>query len=141
MNVSQIFTNKLRAEGKTGSIVNFSSVASKLATSLGVAYSSLKAGLDHLTRNMAIELAPFNIRVNAINPGPVETPLLVEITENQARKYGDRYKVDDMLARVPSPNKTVPIDDIVNTVLFLLCDAAVSLIGNTLTVDGGYSIA
>ena len=141
MNVSQVFAKKLISVGKKGSIVNFSSSGSKIPMSFAVAYSSLKAGLDHLTRNMAVELAPFNIRVNAVNPGAVETPLFFETSEEQKRKYGDRYKIEDLLKRIPSPNKTVDINDIVNTVLFLLSDSAVALIGNTLTVDGGLSIA
>ena len=140
VNVSQIFTKKLIAEGKKGSIVHFSSVASKLTSPLASMYSSLKAAVDHLTRNMAVELAPFNIRVNAINPGGVNTPMLAQINEDQAKKYGDRYKVEDVLSRVPSPNKTVDVNDVVNTVLFLLSDAAVALIGNTITVDGGFTI-
>ena len=140
VNVSQIFTKKLIAEGKKGSIVNFSSVASKVTSPLVFAYCALKAGLDHLTRNMAVELAPYNIRVNAINPGAVETPMLGEVSEDQAQKYGDRYRIDDLLKRVPLPKKTVNMDDILNTVLFLLSDAAVAMIGNTLTVDGGFSV-
>ena len=140
LNVSQIFAKKLIAEGKKGSIVNFSSSASKTCAPMLFAYSALKAGLDHLTRNMAVELAPFNIRVNAINPGAVQTSMLAEISAQQTQKYGDRYNVEDFLKRVPSPKKTVDIEDIVNTVVFLLSDATVAMIGNTLTVDGGHSI-
>ena len=141
VNASQIFVTKLIADGKKGSIVNFSSIASKMPVLAAFAYSALKAGLDHLTRNMAVELAPLNIRVNAINPGRVLTPMLTEGAKEQSRKYGDRYKITDFLKRFPSPKKTVDMNNIVNTVLFLLSDAAVALIGNTVTVDGGLHIA
>ena len=141
MNTSQIFTKKLIAEGKKGSIVNFSSAGSKKGTPSAVLYCSLKAGLDHLTRNMAVELAAFNIRVNAINPGVVLTAMMAECGEEHAGKYGVHLNLEDVLRRVPSPNKTVNMSDIVNIVLFLLSDAAVALIGNTVCVDGGLSIA
>ena len=141
VNVSQIFAKKLIAEGKKGSIVNVSSSASKGTMSFAVAYSALKAGLDHLTRNMAVELVPFNIRVNAVNPGVVETQLISETAEEHSRKYGDCCRIDDYLQRVPSPNKTVDVKDVANTVLFMLSEAAVALIGTTVTVDGGLSIA
>ena len=141
VNVSQVFVKKLTAEGRKGSVVNFSTGLTKVTAPLISAWSSMYAAVDHLTRNMAVELAPANIRVNAINLGAVLTQMMAEASEEQARKYGDRYRIEDMLKRVQTPNKTVDMDDIINTVLFLLSDAAGALIGNTVVVDGGYSIA
>ena len=143
VNVSQIFAKKLIAAGKAGSIVNISSSSSLKVTTLAVAYCALKAALDNLTRSMAIELAPLNIRVNTINPGAVQTPLLMKTMEDQGNKYEAEFKkqMDLLFSRIPSVEKMVDINHIVNTVLFLLSDAAGSMVGNVIPVDRGISIA
>ena len=129
---------KLVAAGKKGSIVNVSSCSSIQPVPMCSAYSSLKAGLDHLTRNMAAELAPIHIRVNAVNPGAVETDMLFSVME-EGKKY-ETHNGDATLARIPSPEKNVDVQDVVNTTLFLLSNAAKAMIGAIVPVDAGFII-
>ena len=136
--MSQIFVKKLVAAGKRGSIVNISSAGSIQTAPMCSAYSSLKAGLDHLTRNMAVELAPLHIRVNAVNPGPVATDMLCNVLEG-AKKY-EGHTSGRVLDRIPWPKKDVDVQDVVNTTLFLLSDAAVAMIGTIVPVDAGFII-
>ena len=107
---------KLVAAGKPGSIVNVSSAAGLRASPMASAYSMVKGGLDHLTRNMAVELAPLDIRVNSVNPGPMATDLLKGMQESM--KNADAADLEMAINRIPAKNKLVDINDVVNSILF-----------------------
>jgi 3-oxoacyl-[acyl-carrier protein] reductase len=113
-----------------GAIINISSLAGERAIWGQSAYSSSKAALDGLTRSMALELAPLNIRVNAIAPGYVWTPRW----EKSEGKDASRRK-----ANTPAGAPTAQ-DEIARLVLFLASDAAPTLVGARLVIDGGLSI-
>jgi len=114
----------------TGAIINISSLAGERAIWGQSAYSASKAALDGLTRSMALELAPMNIRVNAIAPGYVWTPRWDQLPTGaeQRRK-----------TNTPTGAPTAQ-EEIARLVLFLASDAAPTLIGARLVIDGGLSI-
>lgn len=120
------------------SIVNISSVHA-IATSSGIAaYAASKGGLLALTRALAIEFAPDNIRVNAVLPGAVDTGML---REGLARRHAEGTTIEDSLADLAA--KTVigrvgTPEEIARAILFLADNAKSSFItGQSLIVDGG----
>jgi NAD(P)-dependent dehydrogenase (short-subunit alcohol dehydrogenase family) len=112
-----------------GSIVNITSISSLRASTLRVAYGTSKAGLAHLTKQQAVELAPLGIRVNAVAPGPVDTAMAKAVHTPEIRAdYHDtiplnRYGLEDELAEV---------------IFFLCSDRASYITGQMLSVDGGF---
>jgi len=113
-----------------GAIVNVTSLNSHVPMYAGAAYSSAKAGAEMLTRNAAIELAPFGIRVNAVLPGLVETPLTKSLTDVE-----DIY--DAYMARIPE-NRPAKPEEIAGPSLYLVSEDASYINGASLVVDGGW---
>lgn len=124
--------------GGGGSIVHVTSIHAWLSENHSTHYDAAKGALGALTRSLAVELAPHNIRVNAVAPGFVNTAMSVtnginELeTEEFALHYVGRRRIP--LARPASP------DEIAGPIAFLLSDAASYMTGATLVVDGGLSI-
>jgi NAD(P)-dependent dehydrogenase (short-subunit alcohol dehydrogenase family) len=126
-----VSTYGLRLMQRTGgAIVNISSTAS-LHGNYGI-YGAVKAGLEGLTRSMAVEYAPFGIRVNAIGPGWIKVPNVLPDPENPAQAAWE--KTTSLLGRMGTPG------EIASAVLFLASDAASFITGQTLMVDGGLTI-
>jgi L-xylulose reductase len=140
INVSQIVAKKMIAAGKPGSIVNISSVAGLRAMPACTTYSTLKAGLDQLTKIMALEIGPHNIRVNSVNPGSVLTDMHLQARE-QMKKNPDDNAMDVFNARIPGAQKDIGIDEVVGVTLFLLSDVAPMITGSLVAVDGAYCIS
>ena len=113
-----------------GSIVNISSVASTLTPPTASVYSATKAAVDAVTRALAKELGPRNIRVNAINPGMVETEGLhaTGIADSDFRKQAE---AESPLGRIGRPA------DIAPAAVFLASDDAGFITGETLVISGG----
>jgi len=111
-----------------GSIVNISSTAS-LHGNYGL-YGAMKAGLEGLTRSMALEYAPFGIRVNAVSPGWIKTPFTAPDSAEQAVWE----TTTSLLGRMGH------VDEIAFPTLFLASEMAAYVTGATLFVDGGMSI-
>lgn len=114
-----------------GSIVNVSSIASSIALKDHAAYCASKAALDQLTRVMSLELGSHRIRVNAVNPTVVMTPM-------GRRAWSDPAKGGPMLARI-SLGRFAELEDCANVVCYLLSDAAAMVHGVILPVDGGFT--
>jgi 3-oxoacyl-[acyl-carrier protein] reductase len=116
---------------KGGSIVNISSVVSTLGVSGGAVYSGTKGAVDAITRSLAKELGPRGIRVNAINPGMVETEgyQSAGIAESGMRK---EVEAQTPLGRIGQPQ------DIATAAVFLASSDSAWLTGETLTISGGY---
>jgi L-xylulose reductase len=127
---SQIFAGNLIRRGKGGAIVNVSSQASKVALADHLAYCASKGALDQLTRVLALELGPHNIRVNSVNPTVTLTPM-------GKMAWGDPAKSGPMLAKIPLGKFADPID-VAHAVAFLLSDQSRMITGVTLPVDGGF---
>jgi L-xylulose reductase len=130
--ISQVVAQGMIERGAGGSIVNVSSQASQAAIKDHASYGASKAGLDHLTRVMALELGQHNIRVNAVNPTVILTPMGEKV-------WGDPVKGGPMLAKIPLGRFGKPVH-VADTVAFLLSDQASMIHGITLPVDGGYLV-
>lgn len=126
---SQAAAKRMIEQGRGGSIIHISSVAGIEANVNRAGYASSKAGLIMLTRQMAVELGPHNIRVNNIAPSNVKTEWNRDI-------YSDPEKSKQRLSIVPIKRWVEPTE-IVNAALFLASDFATYITGITLPVDGG----
>lgn len=127
-NVTSAFTAQLKAT--RGAIVNLSSIHAFVATGVSAAYSASKGAIAQYTKAMAGELAPFGVRVNAVAPGMIRTPMTEVTTANPASNAG-------FLRHVPLARAGQPAE-IAGAVLFLASDAASYVTGVVLPVDGGY---
>lgn len=125
--LSQLCAPHLEAAGG-GAILNISSMAGENKNARMASYGSSKAAVNHLTRNMAFDLGPKRIRVNAIAPGAVKTAALASVLTPDIEKA--------MLKHTPLGRLGEP-DDIANAALFLCSPAAAWISGQILTVSGG----
>ncbi|MCX5662597.1 MAG: glucose 1-dehydrogenase [Planctomycetota bacterium] len=127
---SQAVAKALIAAKKTGAIVNLSSQASMVGIVDHTAYCASKGALDQLTRTMALELGPHQIRVNAVNPTVTLTPM-------GEMAWGDPKKSGPMLAKIPLGRFAYP-KDVAHAVAYLLSEQADMIHGVMLPVDGGF---
>ncbi|MDQ1451944.1 MAG: hypothetical protein QOJ51_2882 [Acidobacteriaceae bacterium] len=119
-----------------GAVINISSIHSTHAFPNSIAYACSKAGLVALTRNLALELAPHNIRVNAVCPGYIDTRLW----EEYARQSPDAEALGALTAALhPLGRRGVPAD-VSNAALFLAAPASAFITGTHLVVDGGLTV-
>lgn len=117
---------------KRGKIVSISSVAGRLASPGMNVYGIAKAGVEMMTKNLAVELAPFNVQVNAVAPGMVRTDFSKPFWSNEA--------IHDMVVKNIPMGRIAEIDEVVHPVLFLASDGARYITGQTIVIDGGASI-
>ncbi|MGO8916477.1 MAG: SDR family NAD(P)-dependent oxidoreductase [Stellaceae bacterium] len=127
-NMSTAFLGQLRQS--KGAIINIGSIQSFVALPNSAAYTTSKGGVRALTKALAIELSPLGIRVNAIGPGLIATPLNAKARENPA--YMKNFEGRIPLGRIGTPEDIAPV------AVFLACDMARYITGVTLPVDGGY---
>ena len=116
-----------------GAIVNVASLNAHVPTHAGAAYASAKAGVEMLTKNGALEFAPFGVRVNAILPGLVQTPL--------TRRHFDNTEAHAaFVARIPLGRAAQP-EEMAGPALFLASDDASYVSGSSLLVDGAWGVS
>ena len=122
-------------EKRSGSIVNISSAAGLVAHSNFLPYSTSKGALLQMTRNLALDLGPFNIRVNSISPGAIDSPTLYRTAEQGGvtKEQFDEEHAGKCLQRLGHPQ------EIANTVIFLLSDLCSFITGSNMVIDGGYT--
>ena len=122
---------KKMANRKSGSIINISSVLGTRPIGTLTTYCASKAGLNQLTATMALELARSGVRVNAIAPGYIETPM-----------NSDFFKTGPGQALINSvPQRRLgQLEDLDGTILLLASDASKFITGTVITVDGGFTV-
>ena len=123
----------LSDRGAPGAIVNVASIVALGGAPLQGVYAMTKAAIVSMTQTLAIELAPMNVRVNAIAPGIIETKFAAALTSNPQIS-------EVVLARAPIKRFGQP-SELAGAALYLASDAASYVTGHTLVVDGGFTIA
>ena len=114
-----------------GAIVNIGSAYSEIGAPGRVAYAAAKTGVIGITRVLGTEWMSRGVRVNAVEPGYIDTPMM------QVTLRAGGLPVEDLLARIPA-NRLGAADDVARTVAFLLSDDASYISGATLRIDGGH---
>ncbi len=115
---------------KSGNIVSISSVSGIHPLAGQVNYAAAKAGVIGFTKSLAKEVAPYNIRVNAVAPGFISTEMTAELSEKARDKF---------LKMIPLQRFGTP-DEVAKVVLFLLSDVSQYITGQTIQLDGGLGI-
>jgi len=127
--ISQLVARQMVGRGGGGKIVFISSVQAEMPISLCAAYGAAKAGLNHMMRSIAVELAPHRINVNAIEPGWIDTPgERLAFSEETIASEGQQ---------LPWGRLGLP-DEIGNAAAFLVSDEADYITATVLPVDGGF---
>ncbi|MFP4667843.1 MAG: SDR family NAD(P)-dependent oxidoreductase [Desulfosalsimonas sp.] len=119
-------------EQKSGSIVSVTSTAAHRASPGMNIYGIAKAGIEMMTKNLASELAPYNIRVNAVAPTMVRTDFSKPFWSNQ--------EIYDMVVKNIPMGRIAEPEDVVKPVLFLASEGASFITGQTIMVDGGSAV-
>jgi len=128
--VIKTFGALMVAQGR-GSIITFSSIRAATVEPGQSVYAATKSGLESLVRTAAAEFGPANVRINAIRPGVVETPLTAQLKNNQA--WYDAYAQKSALGR------WARADELAGAVVFLASPASSYVTGSILTVDAGWT--
>jgi NAD(P)-dependent dehydrogenase (short-subunit alcohol dehydrogenase family) len=131
---SQAVARSWIGAGTGGSIVNVSSVAARFGWPGRLPYAAAKAAIESMTRTMAVEWAPYGIRVNAVAPGYVDSPM------SRDRPPGSGIPTLDEVAHLHALGRVAQAGEIAAAIAFLLSGEASFLTGEILNVDGGYSI-
>lgn len=118
-------------EHQSGAMVNISSIYGMSGGQGGVAYNTAKGGILQLTRSMAADFGMFGIRVNAVSPGYIETPMTTILEGNWPLR--DRFISMHPLKRPGKP------EEVASAIAFLLSDAASFITGANLPIDGGFA--
>lgn len=127
-NVTHAFLEQLKAT--RGTIVNLASIAAYAGQGASLGYSPSKGAIKMLTQSLAQELAPFGVRVNALAPGVIETPMTAATRQDPARLQG-------FMTRIPM-GRVGQTEDLVGPLVFLASDMSRYVTGITLPVDGGF---
>ncbi|HVA84616.1 MAG TPA: SDR family NAD(P)-dependent oxidoreductase [Candidatus Binataceae bacterium] len=127
--LSAAVARKLIAQGQGGSIVNISSIASKIAQAKAAAYSASKAAVNALSRSMALDLAPHGIRVNAICPGIIDTFRLDDLGRGES---WEKFVKSFIPLGYPGDG-----NECAELVRFLVTDRGKWITGQALNIDGG----
>jgi NAD(P)-dependent dehydrogenase (short-subunit alcohol dehydrogenase family) len=125
-------------EKRDGRIINIASIASRKGGSYISAYTASKHGVLGLTRALAAELRPYNITVNAVCPGYVDTPMTDDSISNIVARTGmSEEKARESLERTSPLGRLITSDEVAAAVIFLALDINRSITGQAINIDGG----
>lgn len=130
--VAREVARQLKEENRAGSIINIASIAGLRPAGHVAAYGASKAGLIHLTKSMALELARYRIRVNSIAPGYILTDLNRDFFSSEAGNA--------LVKRIPQRTLGTP-SDLDGALLLLASDASRYMTGSVIAVDGGHLVS
>ena len=135
---TKLFAKDMIRRKVAGTIVNISSAASKVPFPNQVHYNASKAAVNAITKASARELAPYNIRVNAICPGAVDAKMLKDVANYAAKNMNVSPSdiINSILSTV-STKRLVKPEEIGQLVAFLLSDSSASISGQLINIDGG----
>lgn len=128
--VAQAVARGMVEQGRGGAIINLSSVNGHVAGANRTVYTATKHAIEGLTKAMAFELGPKGIRVNAVAPGFVETPL------TQAFLADEKVRTSQ-IRRMPL-GRIMTVEDIMGAIVFLASPASAMVTGTSLVIDGGF---
>jgi NAD(P)-dependent dehydrogenase (short-subunit alcohol dehydrogenase family) len=136
--LQQAVARRMVDAGRGGSIVNFSSTAGRVGRPLASPYAASKAAILNLTRSVALGLAPHNVRVNAVTPGIIETPMVESIRVSRAEllRTTPEAVLETWEQAIPLGRLGTP-EEVAEIVVFLLSDAASYVTGEQLGATGG----
>ena len=120
-------------DGRPGSIVNIGSIAGQFGHPRRIAYATAKAAIHSMTKTLAVEWAPIGIRVNAVAPGYIETPMMREVSR-LGLVDSVRSASWAAMKRLGDPS------EVASAIGFLLGDGASFITGHVLNVDGGFAV-
>jgi NAD(P)-dependent dehydrogenase (short-subunit alcohol dehydrogenase family) len=129
--VSQAVGRGMRAAGRRGSIINISSQMGHVGAAIRTVYCGSKWAIEGMTKAMAIDLAPYGIRVNTIGPTFIETPLATRFLADAAFK-------GEVLAKIKL-GRIGRVEDITGAIVFLASDASSLMTGSAVVIDGGWT--
>jgi len=127
-NVSYAWLSAIKAT--KGTIINIASIAAYAGQGGSLGYSPSKGAVKMFTQSLAAELAPLGVRVNALAPGVIETPMTAATRENPE-------KLVSFMTRIPM-GRVGQVEDLIGPVIFLASDMSRYVTGVTLPVDGGF---
>ena len=130
-----------KAAGRGGSIVNLSSTSAHGARPNNVDYGVSKIGIDHLTRTLALEYAPSQIRVNAVSPGVTDTAMWRAVDLHRGAYLGMKpgELTAKMVEAIPMKRVAQP-GEIASLVAWLLADESAYMTGQIIEIDGGFKL-
>ncbi|GAC1380363.1 MAG: SDR family NAD(P)-dependent oxidoreductase [Ktedonobacteraceae bacterium] len=125
-------------EQRSGRIINIASIASRVGGSYIAAYTAAKHGVLGLTRALAIELLPYNITVNAICPGYVNTPMTdASVSNIMARTGMEEAKAREALTKTSPQQRLIEPEEVAAIAVFLAQDISKGITGQAINIDGG----
>ena len=128
---AQAGARRLVEAKKPGSIINMSSIMGHVGAPRRTLYCGTKHAMEGMTKAMAIELAPHNIRVNTIGPTFIETPMTAPFFEDKAFR-------EDTLRRIKL-GRLGKVEDVTGAILFLASEASALMTGTSIVIDGGWT--
>lgn len=120
---------RVMAKQKKGNIVNIASLGGVISSAKLIPYMAAKAGVIHMTKGLAVEWSKYNIRVNAVAPGYVPTPMTEPVLKDEKS-----YKI---LTGLTPMRRLGEVEEIANVVMFLASDYSKYITGETIIADGG----
>ncbi|MDB5714008.1 MAG: short-chain dehydrogenase/reductase [Sphingomonadales bacterium] len=129
--LAQVAARGMRARGTGGSIINIASVLGLRQAASVLPYAVSKAGVIQLTKTLALEIARYGIRVNALAPGYVDTDINGDFWETEPGKA--------MIGRIPQ-RRLGQLEDFDGPLLLLASDASAYMTGSVITIDGGHTV-
>ena len=135
--VSKAFAPRL-VEQRSGRIITIASIASRVGGGYIAAYTAAKHGVLGLTRALAVELLPYNITVNAICPGYVDTPMTDGSVANISARTGmSEAQARETLAKSSPQHRLIEPEEVASIAVFLAQDSSKGITGQAINIDGG----